>query len=153
MFLLCKITVISFVFLSLYCYSCALLKSSEFPPDPIIGKWELVKTTSGGRPAPENNITQPYPPVKPVNVIFEFKPDNTLTIQGLRQNNHPGMLKSGNYQYSYTYSNDDEPVIRIGNTDWRYYYVSENKLMIGQAHVGGTNYFLERMSHVIMQIK
>ena len=148
MSLLRRIIVISFMFLSLCCYSCATQNNIETSQDPIIGKWKLVRTASGARPAP-GNITQPY---SPVNVIFEFKPDNILTIQGLGQNTHSGMLSSGDYQYSYIYGND-EPTIRIDNTDWRYYYVSENELMIGRAHVGGTNYFLERMSHVIIQIK
>ena len=120
-------------------YSCATLNNIAIPPDPIIGKWGLVSSESGGRPAPGNR-TQPY---STVNVVFEFKPDNMLTIQRLQQNDYRGPWKSGSYHYSYIYGND-ETMIRIDHTDWRC-LVSENKLMIGRAHVGGINYFFERM--------
>ena len=139
--LLRKITVLSFVFLYLLCcLSCATQNCAEIPQDPIIGKWQLISTSSGRDIAP-GNITQPYSTVT-ANVIFEFKPDNILTIQRSQQNDYRGPWKSGNYLY--WFNRYDETTIRIDHTDWRC-RISENQLMIGRAHVGETNYYFERV--------
>ena len=133
MFLLRKITVISYVFLSLCYCSCAQLISSEFQPNPIIGKWKLVRTETG-RP---KSITHCR-----VEIILEFKQDNTLTVQCPRQDScHT--WDAGDYRYlrlDSTY----ETKIQIDNKSW-WYSISEKKLMIGQGPIDGLSYFFEKM--------
>lgn len=147
-FLLRKITVISFVSLSLlFCYSFVsqslsaspLSKMDKFPQDPIVGKWKLVSTSSG-RDIAQGNITQPNS-VLTVELILEFKPD-MLTVQCLRKDNNCSPWYDGDYLYWIDRYN--EATIRINHTDWRY-HISENKLMIGRAHIGGINYYFKRM--------
>jgi len=106
----------------------------ETPQDPIIGKWKLV----------EMGVPTGYMiTYSPVELILEFKPDNMLMVQCLRQDNNCRPWNSGNYSYLYIDSNYGTK-IQIGNTDW-WYRVAENKLMIGLGPVDGPSYYFERM--------
>ena len=136
MLLLRRATTLSFVFLSMCCcYSCATQNNIKIMQgDPIIGEWKLVRTGLGR----SGSITH-----STVDVILEFKPDNILTVQCLRQDKKCGLWNSGNYSYLYIGSASGAN-LRIGNTNWWYLFF-ENELMIGHGPVDGANYYFERI--------
>jgi len=128
-----KTAVISLTFMLLCAHPCVSQNRVEIPQDAIIGKWKLVRVVVPRRPS----ITY-----SSVEVILEFKTNNTLTVQNLRQGNNNTPWNSGDYPYFFIGS-DYGTKIQIGNTSW-WYRISEKGLMIGQGPVDGLNYFFEK---------
>ncbi len=138
-FLLHKVTVVSFTLLFLCCYSCASQKNTELSQEPIVGKWKLVKTESG-RTA-QGIITRTY---SAVEVIFEFQSGNIVIVHCLRQDNACALFGNGSYSYQIWDRGGNDTKIQIDNKSW-WFSISEKELMLSQAPVDGGSYFFEKM--------
>ena len=103
-------------------------------PEEIIGKWGLVKAAWPRG----SSITYPT-----IEVIFEFKPKNILTVQCLRQDN-ACTWNAGDYSYFFYPDRDNNTMVQIGNGAF-WYHISERKLKIGLSPADGVNYYFERM--------
>ncbi len=112
-------------------------KSSVKFQNDIIGKWKLIKVTSGR--TPNGVLTHTY---SVIEIIFEFKPDNNLTIHCLRPDNNCSPWK-GDYPYFFYTNGSGKTMIEIDNTSW-WYNISETELMISKAPVDGGSYYFER---------
>jgi hypothetical protein len=115
---------------------------SECENKTIIGKWKLVKTASGR--TGKGNIMHTD---STAGIIFEFKPDNILTVQCLRQDNNCMPYRNGDYSYQFrVYGNSwYEKKIEIGNSSW-WYRISETELELTQGPVDGGGSFFERIN-------
>ena len=104
-------------------------------PEEILGKWGLVKA------AWPRGYSITYPTVE---VIFEFKPKNILTVQCLRQDNACAWNASDYAYFFYPLDSANKTMVRIGNGSF-WYHISERKLKIGLGPADGVNYYFERM--------